>query len=87
VEPNSDDKEKIELYRQAVEVVVIFYLDRAILDQHDPSKLDDIRRTIRRVNFSKQQAPILLQKWNAEELKGFVHERTIQALHGIILNK
>ncbi|HYJ37743.1 MAG TPA: hypothetical protein VEV87_03970 [Chitinophagaceae bacterium] len=87
VEPNNDDKEKKELYRQAFEVVIIFYLDRALLDQHDPSKLDDIRRTIRRVNFKKQQAPILLQKWNADELKGFVHERTIQALHGIIKNK
>jgi hypothetical protein len=70
-------------YGEAMDTVLNFYLDRSLLDQYDPNKLSDIKRTMRKVNLKKQQVPQVLKGWDTGELSGFVHNSAFEALRGI----
>lgn len=78
---SGDDPEKAAAYKSLSAVLLGFYLDRKLLDQYDPTALSDIKRTIQSVEKSR---PEVLKEWNMEELNDFMHEKTSQALRGIL---
>ncbi|HYF32561.1 MAG TPA: hypothetical protein VD993_15660 [Chitinophagaceae bacterium] len=86
-ELNDDTPEKNKVYKEVSNTLLNFYLDRSLLDQHDPAKLSDIRRTIHKLALGNRELASVPERWSEPELKTFVHEKTLQALRGIFKNK
>jgi uncharacterized protein YegP (UPF0339 family) len=77
------DKDKIVQYRQTLDILLAFYLDRSLLDEYDSKKLSDIKRTVRKLGLEKGEGRLVLNNWSAGEVNNFVHPKTFSALQGI----
>jgi hypothetical protein len=84
---NDESPEMNKVYTEVSNTLVSFYLDRALLDKFDPTKLSDIKRTVRKITLDKEVMPDVLMRWNEPGLNTFIHEKTFQALRGIFNNK
>lgn len=72
-----------QAYGEALDTVMNFYLDRSLLDQYDPNKISDIKRTVRKADLKKGSMPGVLKGWDTGELSGFIHHSAFEALRGI----